>query len=113
MCSLPCQLARGIYGYLRTGSCAVDVPVLMRACYLTPKDASFSILYVMMTAMANCSLGDDEEEELCVYQGLETLVFRLPVVMLDWYPQLMLSRRLVFSSLLILLLLSMLKEMHL
>ena len=33
----------------------------MRAYYLTPQDALFSILYVWMTAMANYS-GDDEEE---------------------------------------------------
>ena len=48
-----------------------------------------------------------------MYQGLEKLVFRLPVMMLDWDLQLMLSGRLVLSSLLILLLLSILEEMYL
>ena len=53
MCSLLCQLARGISGYSWVRLCVVDVPVWMRAYYLTPQDALFSILYVWMTAMAN------------------------------------------------------------
>ena len=53
MCSLLCQPARGISGCLRVGSCVVDVPVLMRAYYLTPQDALFSIPYVWLTALAN------------------------------------------------------------
>ena len=69
MCSLFCQLAQSISGYLCVRLCAVDVPVLMLAYCLTPQDASFFVPYVMMTALANYYLGDNEEEECVCNKG--------------------------------------------
>ena len=68
--------AQGISGCPCVVSCVVDVPVLMRAYYLTPQDALFSIPYVWMTAMASY-FSEMVKRRLDVSQGLEMLVFRL------------------------------------
>ena len=73
---MPCQLARGISGYSWVRLCVVDVPVLMRAYYLTPQGALFSIPYAWMTAMANY-FSEMVKRRLDVSQGLEMMVFRL------------------------------------
>ena len=59
--------ARGISGCPRVVSCVVDVPVLMCAYCLTPQDASFSILYVMMKLLWLTTISEMMKKRSCVY----------------------------------------------